>query len=140
MTWRPHTRLAQTESFIAYCMEEWAENRSRAYLLVPHDNHDVPIGMLEARLQPRTIDIGYVLHRRHWGRGLVPEAVAVFSALALSLPAYFRIQATCDTENLVSARTLEKAGFVREGRLERHALIPNLSDTPRASFMYARCK
>ncbi|MYM71963.1 GNAT family N-acetyltransferase [Duganella sp. FT134W] len=53
MTWRPQTRLAETEGFIAYCMKAWAENRSRAYLLVPHDNDDVPIGMLDARLQPR---------------------------------------------------------------------------------------
>lgn len=140
MTWRPHTQLSQTEGFIAYCMKAWAEDRSRAYLLVPHGNDDVPVGMLEARLQPRTVDIGYVLQRQYWGAGLMPEAIEAFSQLALSLPEYFRIQATCDVENAASARTLEKSGFVREGRLERHTVIPNVSDKPRASFMYARCK
>lgn len=140
MTWRPHTRLAETEGFIAYCMKAWSEDRSRAYLLVPHDNQNVPVGMLEARLQPQTIDIGYVLQRRWWGDGLMPESIEAFSQLALSLPDYFRIQATCDVENVASARTLEKSGFVREGRLERHTVIPNLSEAPRAAFMYARCK
>ena len=140
MTWRPQTKLSETEGFIAYCMKGWAEDRSRAYLLVPHDNGDVPIGMLEARLQPRTVDIGYVLQRKYWGAGLMPEAIDAFSTLALSLPDYYRIQATCDTENAASARTLEKSGFAREGRLERHTVIPNVSDQPRASFMYARCK
>jgi len=76
----------------------------------------------------------------YWGAGLMPEAIDAFSQLALSLPDYYRIQATCDTENAASARTLEKSGFVREGRLERHTVLPNLSDEPRASFMYARCK
>ncbi len=104
-------RLSQTEGFVASCMKDWADDRSRAYLLVPHGNGDVPVGMLEA-----------------------------FSELALSLPEYFRIQATCDVENVASARTLEKSGFVREGRLGRHTVIPNVSDEPRASFMYARCK
>ncbi|MYN25186.1 GNAT family N-acetyltransferase [Duganella levis] len=140
MTWRPQTRLTETEGFMAYCMKAWAENRSRAYLLVPHDNDDVPIGMLDARLQPRTIDIGYVLQRKSWGEGLMPEAIDAFTQLALSLPDYFRIQATCDVENAASARTLEKSGFLLEGRLERHTVVPNLSEEPRACFMYARCK
>lgn len=140
MTWRPHRTLAQTESFIDYCMSCWAEDRTRAYLLVPEDSDDVPIGMLEARIQPRTIDIGYVLQRKYWGAGLMPEAIAAFSEVALSHPDYFRIQATCDTENQASARTLEKSGFVCEGRLARHTVIPNLGDEPRASFMYARCR
>ncbi|MBV7534836.1 GNAT family N-acetyltransferase [Duganella sp. sic0402] len=138
MTWRPHTLLSQTEGFIDYCLRGWAEDRSRAYLLVPHDHDDVPIGMLEARLQSHTIDIGYVLQRKYWGAGLMPEAMRAFSEVALSLPEYFRVQATCDVENAASARTLEKSGFVREGRLERHTIIPNLSPEPRASLMYAR--
>jgi RimJ/RimL family protein N-acetyltransferase len=138
MTWRPHTLLSQTEGFIDYCLRGWAEDRSRAYLLVPHDHDDVPIGMLEARLQPHTIDVGYVLQRKYWGAGLMPEAMRAFSDVALSLPEYFRVQATCDVENAASARTLEKSGFVRECRLERHTVIPNISPEPRASLMYAR--
>lgn len=140
MTWRPHSLLSQTEGFIDYCIRGLEADRGRPYLLVPHDNDDVPVGMLEARLQTHTIDIGYVLQRSHWGEGLMPEAIAAFTEAALSLPEYFRVQATCDTENLASARTLEKSGFVREGRLERHAVLPNLGAEPRASFMYARWK
>lgn len=140
MTWRPQTLLSQTEGFIDYCLRGWAEDRSRPYLLVPHDHDDVPVGMLEARLQPHTIDIGYVLQRKHWGIGLMPEAIRAFTGVALSLPEYFRVQATCDVENIASARTLEKSGFAREGRLERHSILPNLSPEPRASFMYARCR
>jgi RimJ/RimL family protein N-acetyltransferase len=140
MTWRPHSMLSETEGFIAFCMKAWAEDRSRAYLLVPHGHGDVPVGMLDARLHPHTVDIGYVLQRQYWGAGLMVEAIIAFSELALSQPEYFRIQATCDTQNIASARTLEKSGFVREGQLQRHTILPNLSDEPRASFMYARCK
>ncbi|MRW83009.1 GNAT family N-acetyltransferase [Pseudoduganella sp. FT26W] len=140
MTWRPHTQLAQTQGFIDYCIKAWDDGSCRPYLLVPHDNDDIPIGMLEARLQPRTIDLGYVLQRKYWGEGLMPEAIVSFNQLALALPEYFRIQATCDVDNVASARTLEKSGFLREGRLERHTVIPNLSAEPRPSFMYARCR
>ncbi|NGZ84640.1 GNAT family N-acetyltransferase [Duganella aceris] len=140
MTWRPQSQLAETEAFVAYCMKGWAEDRSRAYILARHENEDLPIGMLEARLQPHTIDIGYVLQRKDWKTGLMSEAITAFCDTALALPEYFRIQATCDTENQASARTLEKAGFVREGELKRHMMLPNLDDEPRSSLMYARCR
>jgi RimJ/RimL family protein N-acetyltransferase len=139
MTWRPHVAVAQTEAFIGYCMRVWASGSGRPYVLVrPGD--DTPIGMLEARLFPHTVDLGYVLQRRHWGQGLMPEAINALCEAALALPDCFRIQATCDAENLASARTLEKSGFAFEGKLARHTVLPNLGDEPRASLIYARCR
>lgn len=140
MTWRPHTVLSETEGFIAWCMDAWTNGSSRPYVLAFKEDESQAIGMLEARIQPHTVDIGYVLGRRYWGAGLMPEAIRAFSAAALALPDCFRIQATCDTENAASARTLEKSGFACEGRLERHTVQPNLSAEPRAAFMYARCR
>jgi [ribosomal protein S5]-alanine N-acetyltransferase len=140
MTWRPHTTLAATEAFIAHCMDGWASGRSRSYALALHDSEDIPIGMLDARLLPNAVDIGYVLARKYWGTELMPEAIREFTEVALALPDCYRVQATCDVENLASARTLEKCGFVREVQLERHAIIPSLSAEPRPSFMYARWK
>ncbi|MDL1864001.1 GNAT family N-acetyltransferase [Betaproteobacteria bacterium PRO5] len=101
---------------------------------------DIPIGMLEARIYLHTVDIGYVLARKNWGIGLMPEAVAAFTELALAQLACFRVQATCDIENNASARTLEKAGFMREAVLQRYTVHPNISSVSRPCFMYARCK
>lgn len=140
MTWRPHVALAETEAFIAYCMQAWASGRGRPYMLVRDADANVPIGILEARVSGHTIDLGYALQRRYWGAGLMPEAVNAFSRVALALPGYFRLQATCDGENLASARTLEKAGFLLEGTLARHTVLPNLGAEPRPSRMYARCR
>ncbi|MGV1760920.1 GNAT family N-acetyltransferase [Rhizobium sp. A41-96] len=36
---------------------------------------------------------------------------------ALSHPAIFRAEATCDVENIASARVMEKAGVTKEGLL-----------------------
>jgi [ribosomal protein S5]-alanine N-acetyltransferase len=140
MVWRPHTQLSETAGFVERCMQGWASGQGRPYVLAFHDSEHLPLGMLEARLQPHTIDIGYVLGRQHWGAGLMPEAIMALSELALALPDCFRIQATCDVENLASARTLEKSGFVREGKLARYAIHPNRSAEPSACFMYARCR
>ena len=140
LLWRPHRAIADTEAFIAYCIEEWDSGRSRPYVLAHQGNEDAAIGMLEASLHAHMIDIGYVLQRKYWGAGLMSEAVRAVSEAALALPHCFRIQASCDTENRASARTLEKAGFMLEGKLSRHLVLPNLSEEPRQSLMYARCK
>ncbi|MFC5479310.1 GNAT family N-acetyltransferase [Massilia suwonensis] len=140
LVWRPHQSLSETEAFISSCMQGWASGQRRPYVLTRREDDSIPIGMLEARFLPNGIDLGYVLQRSCWGAGLMKEAIVVLSDVALTLPECVRVQATCDTENLASARVLEKAGFVREGRLERHSVLPNLGSEPRPSFMYARCK
>lgn len=138
--WRPHAALNETEAFVAQCIDAWSRGVRQPYVLALSSRPDQAIGILEARRISQTVDIGYVLARRHWGGGLMPEAILALTDAALSLPAIFRVQATCDVENHASARTLEKAGFVREGRLSRYTLHPNLSAEPRACFMYARCR
>lgn len=59
---------------------------------------------------------------------------------ALAGCGFFRVQASCDVDNIASQRALEKSGFVREGRLERLTVHPNISPEPRPCFMYARCR
>jgi len=140
MTWRPHTSLAETESFIAGCVRDWASGARLAYILAFPDSPERAIGVLDARLRAHIVDIGYVLARAHWGQGLMPEAIGALAEAALSTPGLFRVQATCDVDNRPSARALEKSGFTREGRLERYIVHPNIGPDPRASFLYARCR
>jgi RimJ/RimL family protein N-acetyltransferase len=95
--------------------------------------------MLEARPQALTIEMGYVLAPKHWGKGYMPEAVAALASAALDA-GYFRVQAHCDVDNVPSQRTLEKAGLAREGRLERYVVHPNVSPDPRPCFIYAKTR
>ena len=139
MIWSPHKTEAATREFIESCVEAWASGVRLAYVITEH-NSDAAIGMLEARVQSTSVDLGYVLARSHWGQGFMPEAIDSLAAAALATPTFFRVQATCDVENGSSQRALEKAGFLREGRLERFTIHPNISLEPRACFMYAKVK
>ena len=140
MIWRPHAALAETEAFIAGCIQAWATEVRLPYVLALHEDVQQPIGMLEARLHAHTVDVGYVLARRHWGHGFMPEALGAITDTMLEMPRFFRVQATCDIENGPSARALEKSGFILEARLERYAVHPNISPEPRACLMYTLCK
>jgi len=138
MVWRPHAAEAETQTFIASCIAFWQEG-SRLPYIITEVGSPAAIGMLEARISGFTVDFGYVLARAHWGKGYMPEAVAALAEAALQ-SGHFRAQAFCDVENIPSQRTLEKAGFLREGRLERYMVHPNISAEPRPCFMYARCR
>lgn len=139
MVWLPHTSVETTRQFIAWCIAAWEGDAIFPYMLVRKDDARV-LGMLDARSTAHGLNVGYVLAREHWGHGYMPEAVRALADIALSQPALFRIEATCDVENRPSARVLEKSGFVREGRLARHTVHPNLSPEPRDCWIYARSR
>jgi [ribosomal protein S5]-alanine N-acetyltransferase len=138
MVWRPHKSVAESNSFVAECVRAWSLGQRLPYVLALAENPVQPIGMLEARLAERTVDIGYVLAREMWGQGFVPEAIEALTQYALLSGGFYRVQATCDVENRGSYRALEKSGFLREGVLSRHTVHPNVSSEPRACYMYAK--
>jgi len=137
MVWTPHASETATREFIESCIEAWT-GKSRLPYVIAERNSNVAIGMIEARMLGTAVDIGYVLARPHWGKGLMPEAISALANAALESPEIYRVQATCDTENIPSQRALEKSDFIREGRLERYTVHPNMSPEPRACFMYAK--
>ncbi|HYZ01617.1 MAG TPA: GNAT family protein [Candidatus Binatia bacterium] len=78
----------------------------------------VGAGRLTVRdAQHRCGDIGYVLRRDRWGRGLGSEVARQLVERGFERVGLHRIEATCDVENVASARVLEKAGLRLEGRL-----------------------
>ena len=64
-----------------------------------------------------TAELGYWLGEPFWGRGIVTDAVRLFTEWAFDRLAVYRIQAAVFAGNDASVRVLEKAGFEREGRL-----------------------
>lgn len=139
MMWTPHRSVEVTRQFVDWCVGAWASGTIFPYMVTIQADGQV-IGMLDARMSGHRLNIGYVLARAHWGQGYMPEAVRAVSDLALAQPAVFRVEATCDVDNLASARTLEKSGFAREGRLARYTVHPNVSPEPRDCWMFARSR
>ena len=67
----------------------------------------------------RSAELGYWLGEEFWGRGIVTEAVHAVTAYAFARHDLCRLYAAVFEWNPASARVLEKAGFVCEGRLRR---------------------
>ncbi len=64
-----------------------------------------------------TAEFGYSIARKHWGKGLVAEAVAKGMSWAFEAFDLARISAEADVANVQSWRVMEKLGMTREGVL-----------------------
>ncbi len=58
-------------------------------------------------------ELGFLLARRYWRRGLATEAALRVVAYVFDTTSFGRLLATADTDNLASIRVLEKSGFER---------------------------
>lgn len=67
----------------------------------------------------RFAELGYLLRRDQWGRGLATELAARVVDFALGTAGLHRVEALVDPRNAPSMRLLEKLGFRREGLLRQ---------------------
>jgi ribosomal-protein-alanine N-acetyltransferase len=110
------------------------------YWVITAAGEDRAIGGISCRVDRDSAELGFLLNRRHWGKGYATEAVGAVAAWALSLPIVNRVWATCDAGNLASARVLEKLGMSLEETLLHAVLRPNLSKEPRDARVYSMVK
>jgi RimJ/RimL family protein N-acetyltransferase len=137
LVWRPHRSIAVTEAYLDICAAERAAGTSNTYMLVPREGGG-PIGAFALRVEtPHRLSFGYVLARRCWGRGLMPEALGAALRWAAGQPSIWRVWSFCDVDNTASARTMEKSGMAFEGVLRRWSVHPNLGPAPRDCRAYA---
>jgi RimJ/RimL family protein N-acetyltransferase len=70
----------------------------------------------------RSAEIGYWLGEAYWGHGIGPEALTLMTRYAIAAFDLVRLEALAITSNTRSCRTLEKAGYVLEGRTRKSFL------------------
>ncbi len=68
-----------------------------------------------------TADLGYGIARKHWGKGLMVEAVTAAINWAFSEFDLAKVGAQADFQNRQSWRVMEKLGMKREGILRSYA-------------------
>jgi hypothetical protein len=64
-------------------------------------------------------ELGYVLGRAHWGKGVMQEALTALLDAAFARLDLRRIEAEADPRNAASCRVLARLGFTKEGLLRQ---------------------
>jgi ribosomal-protein-alanine N-acetyltransferase len=106
------------------------------YWIITQADDDRAIGGISCQISGDSAEIGFLLARRHWGKGWATEATQAIIGWARTCSVLTRLHATCDAENRASARVLEKTGFTLERRLPRAIVRPNLSPEPRDALKF----
>jgi len=136
LLWTPHPDVAATRRVITEKLNIADDDRTWAITL--RNSEDV-IGLTSCRRPlPHSVEIGYCIGRRWWGKGYMPEVLDMLTTALQADRDVYRVWATCHVDNERSTRVLERAGFVMEGRLARHAVYPTMGPEPQDSLLYAK--
>ena len=136
VTWKPHRSVDDTREFLRRCERVWADGSAFPWTLWAKDGGAF-VGLIEIRVHATAVDLRYGLARRWWRQGLMSEALTSVVQWAFGQPGIYRVWATCDVDNLASARVLERVGMEREGVLRRWLVHPNVSEEPRDCLCYS---
>jgi [ribosomal protein S5]-alanine N-acetyltransferase len=137
LLWKPHSDVKETGRFLVGCVAAW-RNGGRFPWVITFRVRGGLAGMVELRVNVPHVRLEGVVARPHRGRGIAFEALRPLVEWAQE--GIHRVWAVCGVENVASARTLEKAGMRREGRLRRNIVHPNTGGEPRDSYCYAAVK
>lgn len=112
---------ADGEAWYARMLLQQAAGEALQYVVVDAAGDKV-IGtalLFRFDLSSARAELGYVLGRAHWGRGLMHEALDALLQHAFTAMRLRRIEAQVDPRNAASARAVERLGFQHEGLLRQ---------------------
>ncbi len=139
LSWRTHRKIDDTFAFLTVCRRDWERGSNFVWAITGRGNSRC-IGMIGIRDAGFKAELGYVLARPWWGKGIMTEAAGAIVDAVWQQPDVHRIWAVCDRDNRASARVMEKTGMKREGILRRWSRHPNISPEPRDCFCYSKIK
>jgi ribosomal-protein-alanine N-acetyltransferase len=124
--WDTHRSVEDSEEFLRQATEGYERGDFGGWGVVLKDSGAF-IGTcgLDAGYAPEhaRAELGYVLSREHWGRGLMSEAVREVIRFGFERLELNRMEARCIAANTASARVMEKAGMTYEGTLREREFI-----------------
>lgn len=113
VTWDKHSSLSDTIDFINKFLPQYD-----APWGIQHKENGRFIGTVHfVWWQPehKSAEIGYVLSKEYWGKGLITEAARTVITFGFESMNLVRIQARCFLENIGSERVMKKLGMSFEG-------------------------
>jgi len=122
--WETHASIQDSENFLRFAGEGYERGDFGGWGVVLKASGDfVGTCGMESAPEHSRAELGYVLAREHWGRGLMPEAVRRVIRFCFEQMDLNRVEARCIAENTASARVMEKADMSHEGTLRGREYI-----------------
>ena len=124
LRWGPHQALIETENYIKGVLAEYHEGRDGPWMIELKQNNRVVghIHLMEISVPHSKAQVGCVLSRAYWNKGIATEALRAALAYAFDKTGLGlnRVEGLCIRENWTARRVLEKAGMLAEGELREY--------------------
>ena len=119
LSWDTHLSIDDSQAFISGVLEAYDRGNGATWAIVHLADKMMigTIGFSPAREGQYVAEVGYVLARSHWRRGLMTEALSAALNFGFRHMGLRRIEAICRADNVASYRVMEKCGMSLDGIL-----------------------
>lgn len=114
MVYLPNTSIEETLAFLQNVENEWKKDQPGFYeFAIIYKEKQVGAVSLYLENNGKTGELGWILNKRYWNRGIISEAAAMLIEFAKNERNITHFIAHCDTENVGSYCVMEKLGMKR---------------------------
>ncbi|GLB61848.1 GNAT family N-acetyltransferase [Cytobacillus sp. NCCP-133] len=113
VTWETHSSLSDTIEFINTFLPQY--DAPWGIELKENGKFIGTVHFVWWQPEHKSAEIGYVLSKEYWGKGLITEAARAIISFGFDSMNLVRVQARCFLENKGSERVMEKLGMSFEG-------------------------
>ena len=122
LMWRPHTCIAETRNLLKNIERRYKSGEFYDWGIEFQGHMVGTVGFTSLSVANNTGELGYVLSRRYWGRGIATEAARAVIAFGFEQLRLNRIECRYIKENKSSYRLTQRCHLKYEGCL-RDAMI-----------------
>lgn len=125
--WSPHKTKDDSIQFVNLAEQEFL-NKGMITWGIELKSENKLIGSISIhhiQLIHSCAEIGYALHQKYWGKGLVTEAMKEILRFGFNVMNFNRLEAYCEEKNVGSWRVMEKCGMKYEGTFREKVFVKN---------------
>lgn len=117
LSWQAYTNMQPVHDRIVGWIERYETTDFYHWGIVYKETNDLigTIGLVGYDVTSDSCEIGYLLSRKYWGKGIIPEAFRAVESYLFEQVGMNRIQGRHITENESSGKVMLKCGMKFEG-------------------------
>jgi ribosomal-protein-alanine N-acetyltransferase len=114
LVWHPHKTLDETKSYAKDLQKRYDTGKFFDWGVVFKEDGKLigTCGLTTVNVNKNSCEVGYVLAKKYWGMGLIPEALELVMDFAFTYLEFDRIEARFFEGNANSLRVMQKMGMV----------------------------
>ena len=117
LSWAPHGTPEVTQGIVESWIERYAQPHYFHWVIV-HKEHNRAIGdisLLDVDTHIKSAEVGYVLSKNYWGKGLMTEACKAVIAYSFTTAGFTKLYARHHEANIASGKVMTKSGLYYVG-------------------------